>query len=165
MKHIPLLLIPALLWQFTSLAAEPPSDRQHSGSIDVGSMLAQTELNVYLRQYEKALDEYYETRLQLAFLHSGIAPVSQEERDKAMTSPPPAGFGISKDGLEQAMIRLQKRIKVLEEWREQLRRRIEETADQLNKIETDRVSQELKQRPPTSDKSVSPSERAPRTQF
>jgi hypothetical protein len=141
MKTLPLLALLIPLSWYPVSAQTPPK----GPPLDAEALLNQTELNVLTRQYEKALTECYELRLQREMLAT------------ASDSP--------REALEHKANQIEQRLKVMENWREEIRRRIvhlvaEQDARERGR-EQRRIEENLKANPafPPATKSNPPSAR------
>lgn len=106
-------------------AAETPESRPSHAPIRAGDLLAQSELKVLIQHYEKILGESFEARLQLELMKTEAEPVSKEEAS-------------------QKRLSMERRVKVLVEWQDQLRHRIEMLVAGINRREEEIRATETK---------------------
>jgi hypothetical protein len=139
-----LLLILALIPCLATAFADEPKP----AVMDAEELINQTELSVLTRQYEKALTEYYDSQLQLQLVSTieGRDDISKEEANRRVE-----------------MIEL--RVKVLQQWREDIRKRIVILVAERNARARERQDKERKAVSSPEKKSASPSERAPAPKF
>jgi hypothetical protein len=138
-----ILIIITIIPAFTVL-----SDETAAPALNGEALLLQSELNVLTRQYEKALTESYELRLQLQLLP--IAEANQQ---------------LSKEETARKAEVMRMRIKLLAEWQDDIRRRIVSLVAEQNEREKEWLRREQKAASPPANKAASPSERTTSPKF
>jgi len=142
MKTLVLIII-TIIPAFTVLSDEPKAP-----VLNADTLLRQTELNVLTRQYEKALTEFHEMRLQIQLM-----PIMERSQQ------------LPKEETARQAEAMHMRLKLLAEWQDDIRQRIVRLVAEQNERETDRQRREQKTPAPPAGKAGSPSEPAPRPQF
>ena len=142
MKTLVLIII-AIIPAFTVL-----SDETDAPALNGEALLRQTELKVLTRQYEKALTEFYEVRLQIQLM-----PIMERSQQ------------LPKEETARQAEAMHLRLKLLAEWQDDIRRRIVSLVAEQNERERERQHREQKIASPPASKPVSPSERAPSPKF
>ena len=142
MKTLVLILI-AIIPAFTVLSDEPKAP-----VLNADTLLSQTELNVLTRQYEKALTEFHEMRLQIQLM-----PIMEKSQQ------------LPKEETARQSEAMHLRLKLLAEWQDDIRRRIVSLVAEQNERERERQHREQKIASPPASKAPSPSERAPSPKF
>jgi hypothetical protein len=137
------LLIVTIIPAFAILSDEPKAP-----VLSAEALLTQTELNVLTRQYEKALTEFHEVRLQIQLL-----PIMERSQQQPKEE-------IARQGVAMDM-----RLKLLAEWQDDIRHRIVRLVAEQNAREKESQRQDPKTAPTPAVKAPSKSEHAPRPQL
>jgi hypothetical protein len=114
------------------------ADEPKPSVLDPEDLLNQTELNVLTRQYEKALTEFYDSKLQLQLV------TTVESYDN-----------VGKEEVKRRVEMIELRLKVLDQWRDDIRRRIVVLVAERNARERERQDKHRKANP-TQEKKGSP---------